>query len=90
VAEAGDHSGGPRPAFHRVAEAKSVENRFHPDLITSDYEGEAERLIALGATRLDEHVHDGARWATFADVEGNEFDLIAGRTTRHQESRRRE
>jgi len=78
VVEAGDPGSGPRLAFHHVAEAKSTKNRFHPDLITSDYEGEAERLIALGATKLNEIVGDGTRWTTFADVEGNEFDLIAG------------
>jgi Glyoxalase-like domain len=53
-------------------------NRCHPDLIASDYEGEAKRLIALGATKLNEFARDGARWTTFADVEGNEFDLIGG------------
>jgi hypothetical protein len=78
VVEAGDPGSGPRLAFHQVAEAKSVKNRFHPDLTTSDYEGEAVRLIALGATKLNEFVRDDARWTTFADVEGNEFDLIAG------------
>ena len=78
VVEAGDPGSGPRLAFHKVPEAKSVKNRFHPDLITSDYEGESERLLALGATKLHEVVHGGAPWTTFADVEGNEFDLIAG------------
>ncbi|MEU9154653.1 VOC family protein [Streptomyces sp. NPDC048417] len=78
VVEAGDPGSGPRLAFHRVPEAKTTKNRFHPDLITSDYEGERGRLLALGATRLHEVVRDGARWTTFADVEGNEFDLIAG------------
>ena len=78
VVEAGDPAGGPRLAFHQVPEAKNVKNRFHPDLITGDYEGESERLLALGATKLHEVVHGGARWTTFADVEGNEFDLIAG------------
>jgi len=78
VVEAGDPSGGPRLAFHKVPEAKSAKNRFHPDLITNDYEGETERLLALGATKLSEVDSGGARWTTFADVEGNEFDLIAG------------
>jgi Glyoxalase-like domain len=78
VVEAGDPGSGPRLAFHQVPEAKSTKNRFHPDLIASDYEDEAERLIALGATKLNEVVGDGARWTTFADVEGNEFDLVAG------------
>ncbi|MCT9110090.1 MULTISPECIES: VOC family protein [Streptomyces] len=78
VVEAGDPGNGPRLAFHKVPEAKSTKNRFHPDLITGDYEGETERLLALGATKLNEVERGGARWTTFADVEGNEFDLIAG------------
>lgn len=78
VVEAGDPSGGPRLAFHKVPEPKTTKNRFHPDLITSDYEGETRRLLTLGATKLNEVDNGGARWATFADVEGNEFDLIAG------------
>jgi hypothetical protein len=78
VVEASDPASGPRLAFHQVPEAKSGKNRFHPDLITSDSEGEVQRLISLGATKLSEHSGDGPRWTTFADVEGNEFDLIAG------------
>jgi catechol 2,3-dioxygenase-like lactoylglutathione lyase family enzyme len=78
VVEADDPASGPRLAFHQVPEGKSGKNRFHPDLITSDYQVEAQRLIALGATSLSEHSGDGPRWTTFADVEGNEFDLIAG------------
>ena len=78
VVETGDPSRGPRLAFHKVSEPKSTKNRFHPDLITSDYEGERKRLLALGATKLNEIDNGGARWTTFADVEGNEFDLIAG------------
>src|ERR1700722_5483244 len=76
--EGGDPGGGPRLAFHQVPEAKRVKNRFHPDLIADDYEAEAKRLIALGATELNQFARDDARWTTFADVEGNEFDLIAG------------
>jgi hypothetical protein len=78
VVESGGLDGGPRLAFHQVQEAKSVKNRFHPDLISSDYESETERLLTLGATKLNEVVNGSARWTTFADVEGNEFDLIAG------------
>ncbi|MCU1655670.1 MAG: glyoxalase/bleomycin resistance/dioxygenase family protein [Pseudonocardiales bacterium] len=78
VVEAGDPGSGPRLAFHKVPEAKSTKNRFHPDLITTDYEGETERLVRLGAAKLADFDTDGARWTRFADVEGNEFDLIAG------------
>ena len=70
---------GLRLLFHHVPEAKVVKNRVHLDLATPDYEAETERLITLGAVLL--HTIDveqsGSRWRTFADPEGNEFDLVA-------------
>ena len=78
VVGAGDPDIGPRLAFHQVLEAKSLKNRFHPDLVTGDYEGETERLLALGAMKLHEGPTGDTLWTTFADVDGNEFDLIAG------------
>lgn len=35
-------------------------------------------MLSLGAQRLRDVQTDKARWITFADIEGNEFDLIAG------------
>jgi catechol 2,3-dioxygenase-like lactoylglutathione lyase family enzyme len=69
---------GPQLAFHQVPEAKIVKNRLHLDLITENLEAETLRLFSLGARRLRDVHGDRARWTTFADVEGNEFDLIAG------------
>jgi hypothetical protein len=69
---------GPRLAFHRVPEPKAVKNRLHLDLISDSFEAETERLMSLGAQKLNEIQGEKARWTTFADIEGNEFDLIAG------------
>lgn len=69
---------GPRPAFHQVPEPKTVKNRLHLDLITTDFHGETERLIGLGARKIRDLEESGGRWTTFGDTEGNEFDLIAG------------
>jgi predicted enzyme related to lactoylglutathione lyase len=77
VVLAGDMSAGPRLAFHHVPEGKTVKNRVHLDLITTDIEGESERLTGLGATVVNT-INGQAHWITFADPEGNEFDLIAG------------
>jgi predicted enzyme related to lactoylglutathione lyase len=66
-----------RIGFHRVPEGKSVKNRMHFDLISTDFDTEKDRLHALGATTLNE-VKAGGHWATMADPEGNEFDLIEG------------
>ncbi|MCW2797608.1 VOC family protein [Nocardioides sp.] len=51
--------------------------RVHLDLITTDIDGEAERLINLGATVVNT-ITGQAHWITFADPEGNEFDLVSG------------
>ena len=69
---------GPRLAFHRVPEAKAVKNRLHLDLISDSFEAETERLMRLGAQKLNEVQSERTRWTTFADIEGNEFDLISG------------
>ncbi|MEY9929664.1 putative enzyme related to lactoylglutathione lyase [Catenulispora sp. GP43] len=73
---AADPASGPRMFFQNVPEAKTVKNRLHLDLSTEQYEAEIERLTGLGAKPLDEIEVPGARWTTFADPEGNEFDLL--------------
>jgi catechol 2,3-dioxygenase-like lactoylglutathione lyase family enzyme len=76
---AGDgDSSGPRITFNKVPEPKMVKNRLHLDLISDTFDAETERLLSLGARRLRDLQGDKARWTTFADIEGNEFDLIAG------------
>ena len=69
---------GPRVLFIGVPEGKSVKNRLHLDLISNTFEAESQRLAALGASRIRDVTKGSARWTTFADPEGNEFDLIAG------------
>ncbi len=60
--------------FHGVPEAKTVKNRLHLDLITTDFDAELARLTALGATEMAAY----PEWTTLTDPEGNEFDLIRG------------
>src|ERR1700716_931212 len=67
---------GPRLTFHRVPESKTVKNRLHLDLTSADFDAETERLVRLGARKVRDIEESGYRWTTFADVEGNEFDLI--------------
>ncbi|MEU9999489.1 VOC family protein [Streptomyces sp. NPDC050848] len=62
--------------FIQVPEKKSVKNRVHLDLQPQDRsrDEEVERLLALGATLVDDHRKpDGTGWALMADPEGNEF-----------------
>jgi predicted enzyme related to lactoylglutathione lyase len=76
--EAGDiATTGPRLSFHRVPEGKVAKNRVHFDLLTDDIGAEVQRLLGLGATKLNT-ITSPAHWVTFADPEGNEFDVIAG------------
>jgi predicted enzyme related to lactoylglutathione lyase len=78
VVEAGDvATSGPRLAFHGVPEGKTVKNRLHLDLITTDFGAELAHLVGIGAEQLRE-IHTGGHWVTLADPEGNEFDLIEG------------
>jgi predicted enzyme related to lactoylglutathione lyase len=72
-----DIATGPRLAFDQVPEGKTVKNRLHFDLATTDLEAETERLQQLGATIVRDLSEGGNHWITMADPEGNEFDLIS-------------
>ena len=66
---------GPRLLIQRVSQAKVGKNRMHLDVDAVDIEAEADRLEALGATRvrpgpIREHA---TRWIVMADPEGNEL-----------------
>jgi len=69
---------GSRIGFHRVPEGKTVKNRMHFDLITTDFDVEIDRITGLGATKLNEVKNGSAHWVTLADPEGTEFDVIDG------------
>ncbi len=75
---AGGDTSEPCIVFNKVPEAKIAKNRIHLDLISDTFGGETERLLSLGAHRLRDQQSGKSHWTTFADIEGNEFDLIAG------------
>jgi hypothetical protein len=58
-----------------VPESKAAKNRMHLDLHVSDPEAEAQRLVALGATRTGVGALGEISWITMTDPEGNEFDI---------------
>ena len=70
---------GPGPAwmFHKVPEAKVAKNRVHADFLSPGLNSEVERILTLGATHIRDVEEGGYRWATLADPEGNEFDVVA-------------
>ena len=66
--------------FARVSEAKPIKNRLHLDFRPDDRDVEVERLLALGATRVD--VGQGnPSWVVLADPDGNEFCVLGSRST---------
>jgi len=68
----------PALVFVPVPDAKVVKNRLHVDLAPDDQAAEVERLLALGARRVD--VGQGeAPWVVLADPEGNEFCVLTPR-----------
>ena len=67
----------PRLLFQRVPEPKTVKNRVHLDIHVGvqQVEDEAERLVALGATRAWVSNDRGVYCITLRDPEGNELCL---------------
>ena len=64
--------------FLAVDEAKQGQNRLHIDLRPDEQDAEVERLIGLGASRVD--VGQGeVPWVVLADPEGNEFCVLEAR-----------
>ena len=70
-------AGQPTWSFFAVPEPKAAKNRVHVDLAVDDLEAEVARISALGAVRLGDFDEAGYRWTTFADPDGNEFDVVA-------------
>ncbi|NOX31128.1 MAG: VOC family protein [Actinobacteria bacterium] len=64
--------------FLAVSDAKEAKNRLHIDLRPDDQAAEVERLIALGASRVDVGQGD-VSWVVLADPEGNEFCVLQER-----------
>ena len=72
----------PGLVFVPVPEGKQVKNRLHLDLaphVSDDREAEIERLLAMGATRVDVGQGEDVTWEVLADPEGNEFCVLSSR-----------
>jgi predicted enzyme related to lactoylglutathione lyase len=69
--------------FMPVSDPKTVKNRLHLDLTTEagDRDAEIERLLALGASRVDVGQTGEESWTVLADPEGNEFCVIRPKIT---------
>jgi predicted enzyme related to lactoylglutathione lyase len=76
--DATDSASGPRLVLHPVSKPGTVKNRLRPILLTDHHDEETKRLTDLGASVRppSAHVPATVRLTTFADPEGNEFDLV--------------
>ena len=76
-----DGRGGPSLTFVPVPDEKRGKNRLHIDVnpVGCDQAQEVERLIALGARRVDVGQGEGKSWVVLADPEGNEFCVLRAR-----------
>jgi hypothetical protein len=66
----------PDVVFLLTPDGRVVKNRVHLDLRPSDQVAEVERLISLGATRVDIGQPPECTWVVLADPEGNEFCVL--------------
>jgi len=72
----GDRTDGLQLRFEPSSRPKSGKNRLHLDLAGGpDWQAEVERLLALGAARIDIGQGD-VPWDVLADPEGNEFCVL--------------
>ncbi|HEY5223603.1 MAG TPA: VOC family protein [Microbacteriaceae bacterium] len=69
---------GPRIEIGLVSDSKSAKNRIHLDLRADgiSQSDEVQRLVGLGAKRVDVGQPAEATWVVLADPEGNEFCLL--------------
>jgi hypothetical protein len=74
-------AGGAAPGIDvvKVPERKTLKNRVHLDLRAdgSAQRAEVERLIGLGARRVDVGQGPDVSWVVLADPEGNEFCVLS-------------
>ena len=69
--------------FMPVTDPKTVNNHVHVDMTSSaeDRDQEIDRLLALGARRVDIGQTGNESWTVLADPEGNEFCVVRPKET---------
>jgi catechol 2,3-dioxygenase-like lactoylglutathione lyase family enzyme len=67
---------GQQMAITIVSSDPETHQRHHLDLYASNREAEVERLLGLGATRVEWRYPDGADYVVLADPDGNKFCVI--------------
>jgi Glyoxalase-like domain len=72
--------GGWELLFLQVPDEKVVKNRYHLDLRPDDRDAEVDRLVDLGARKIDIGQGSEVTWVVLADPEGNEFCILRALT----------
>lgn len=67
---------GPQLAISIVSSDAESHQRHHLDLYASDRAAEVERLLSLGAVRVEWRYPPGADYVVLADPDGNRFCVI--------------
>jgi predicted enzyme related to lactoylglutathione lyase len=78
-AVAKDTESPPALLFVKNDDPKTVKNRVHIDLNPDNRDAEVERVIGLGARRVDIGQTGDETWIVLADPEGNEFCILRAR-----------
>jgi predicted enzyme related to lactoylglutathione lyase len=76
-----DEQTAPGLVFVPVPDDKQVKNRLHIDLNPDDQQAEVDRVIGLGARRVEvgQSRASDVTWVVLADPEGNEFCILSAR-----------
>jgi catechol 2,3-dioxygenase-like lactoylglutathione lyase family enzyme len=67
---------GPQLAITLVSSDAQSHQRHHLDLYATDREAEVERLLGLGAQRVNWRYPEGADYIVLADPDGNKFCVV--------------
>jgi hypothetical protein len=72
--------------FGKSDDPKAGKNRLHLDLRPEDQDAEVERLLSLGASRVDIGQSGDETWVVLQDPEGNEFCVLRALTAEEMAS----
>ncbi|WP_129791798.1 VOC family protein [Sphingosinicella sp. CPCC 101087] len=74
--------GGPQLAITAVTSQAQDHQRHHLDLYAEDASAEIERLLGLGASRVEWRYPPDADYVVLADADGNTFCVVEKRTAK--------
>lgn len=67
----------PALAIQHVGDPTPGKNRIHLDLTVEDLDGARDKLLAAGASLVEERGDEAFRWITLADPQGNQFCIAS-------------